>query len=71
MLNDLQSTISKLTADGKGILAADESTPTITKRLAAVGVESKKILDATIVNYYSQLLELKNILQVSFFLKKH
>lgn len=39
-LIELQSTISKLSATGKGILAADESTPTITKRFEAVGIES-------------------------------
>jgi len=39
-LSDLQSTIAKLSESGKGILAADESTPTITKRFQAVGVES-------------------------------
>ena len=33
-------TAAVLVAPGKGILAADESTPTMTKRLAAVGVES-------------------------------
>ncbi len=40
MLNDLKSTIEQLSASGKGILAADESTPTITKRFAAVNVQS-------------------------------
>lgn len=40
LINDLESTISKLSAKGKGILAADESTPTITKRFAAINVES-------------------------------
>lgn len=34
------STADALVAPGKGILAADESTPTIAKRLAAIGVES-------------------------------
>jgi fructose-bisphosphate aldolase class I len=33
-------TAEELVAPGRGILAADESTPTIRKRLAAVGVES-------------------------------
>ncbi len=37
---ELESTISKLATRGKGILAADESTPTITKRFEAVGIES-------------------------------
>lgn len=39
-LIELQSTINKLAARGKGILAADESTPTITKRFQAAGIES-------------------------------
>lgn len=39
-INELESTIRKLAAKGKGILAADESTPTITKRFQAVGIES-------------------------------
>lgn len=38
--DQLERTILELTAPGKGLLAADESTGTITKRLAAVGVES-------------------------------
>jgi fructose-bisphosphate aldolase class I len=37
---DLESTAGQLVAPGKGILAADESTGTIEKRFAAVGVES-------------------------------
>ncbi|MGD8429911.1 MAG: fructose-bisphosphate aldolase class I [Ectothiorhodospiraceae bacterium] len=38
--NDLQDTIAKLSAKGKGILAADESSPTIAKRFKAIDVES-------------------------------
>jgi fructose-bisphosphate aldolase, class I len=37
---DMESTAGQLVAPGKGILAADESTGTIEKRFAAVGVES-------------------------------
>lgn len=37
--DDLQATISAMVQRGKGILAADESTPTITKRFQAVGIE--------------------------------
>lgn len=37
---ELESTISKIAVKGKGILAADESNATITKRFQAVGVES-------------------------------
>ena len=39
-LTELQTTMTQLTARGKGLLAADESVATITKRLQAVGVES-------------------------------
>jgi len=38
--NELRETIDAIVAPGKGILAADESTPTITKRFQAVGIES-------------------------------
>jgi fructose-bisphosphate aldolase class I len=37
--DELQSTIRDMVQYGKGILAADESTPTITKRFKAVGIE--------------------------------
>lgn len=36
----LEATVADLIQDGKGILAADESAPTIAKRFSAVGVES-------------------------------
>ncbi len=39
-LQELESNANALVAPGKGILAADESTGTIKKRLASVGVES-------------------------------
>ena len=38
--HDLESTAKALVEDGKGILAADETVPTITKRLAALKIES-------------------------------
>src|SRR5438034_10794589 len=38
--NDLHETAKALVAEGKGILAADESTGTIKKRFDAIGVES-------------------------------
>ncbi len=38
--DDLQATIDDLARHGKGIVAADESAPTIAKRFQAVGVES-------------------------------
>ena len=39
-VGELQKTIRDLIAPGKGVLAADESSGTIAKRLASVGVES-------------------------------
>ncbi len=38
--NELQDTISRMVQPGKGILAADESLPTITKRFKPINVES-------------------------------
>ena len=38
--DDLQATIARIVAPGKGILAADESMPTITKRFQALDIES-------------------------------
>jgi fructose-bisphosphate aldolase, class I len=40
MPTELRATIAKLVTPGKGILAADESVPTITKRFNALGIES-------------------------------
>jgi len=37
---DLEDTARALVADGKGILAADETVPTVTKRLAALKIDS-------------------------------
>ncbi|MBA4149338.1 MAG: fructose-bisphosphate aldolase class I [Verrucomicrobia bacterium] len=39
-MNSLEETARALVAPGKGILAADESTPTITKRFKSINVES-------------------------------
>lgn len=41
-INELNSTIQHLSAKGKGILAADESTGTITKRFGALNIESNE-----------------------------
>src|SRR5580704_13712522 len=41
-MNDLHETARALVARGKGILAADESTGTITRRLQAVGIPSNE-----------------------------
>ncbi len=40
--NQLQGTVAELTLKGKGILAADESQPTIAKRFKAIGLESSE-----------------------------
>ncbi len=40
--DDLQATVGALVQKGKGILAADESQPTIAKRFKAIGVESSE-----------------------------
>ena len=42
IVTELATTIAKLATPGKGILAADESTPTITKRFEAVGITSSE-----------------------------
>src|SRR2546426_10056032 len=39
-MTELETTARALVAEGKGILAADESTATIKKRLDSIGVES-------------------------------
>src|SRR3954447_4360785 len=36
--NEMQTTAQALVAPGKGILAADESTPTITRRFQTIGL---------------------------------
>ena len=40
--NDLENTAHTLVAPGKGILAADESHPTIAKRFKAIGIEANE-----------------------------
>lgn len=40
--SELESTIKKIAVKGKGILAADESTATITKRFDGLGIESNE-----------------------------
>ena len=51
--NELQATIDVLVQKGKGILAIDESSPTIAKRFQAIGVESTEENRRT---YRSQIL---------------
>jgi fructose-bisphosphate aldolase class I len=38
--DDLESVAATLVADGKGILAADETVPTLTKRFDTLGIQS-------------------------------
>ena len=40
MKNNLIDIANKMVVKGKGILAADESTPTCTKRFKTIGIES-------------------------------
>jgi fructose-bisphosphate aldolase class I len=40
MRHDLEGIAATLVADGKGILAADETVPTLTKRFDALGIQS-------------------------------
>lgn len=58
MQKDLETTIAILSARGKGILAADESTGTITKRFNDVGIESTEM---TRRDYREMLLSTPNI----------
>jgi len=38
--DEMRETVHALTQEGKGLLAADESTPTISRRFQAVGIDS-------------------------------
>lgn len=58
IISELENTIKHIAASGKGILAADESTPTITKRFQAVGIEST---EATRQAYREMLVTTPNI----------
>ncbi len=42
-MEDLIQIANAIVADGKGILAADESTPTCTKRFESIGVDSTEV----------------------------
>ena len=42
-MNDLKKIAKRLVSEGKGILAADESTPTCTKRFESIGVKSTEL----------------------------
>ena len=41
-----------IVSDGKGILAADESNPTCTKRFDSIGVESTEKIEEIIERHY-------------------
>jgi len=56
--NELQATIDDLVIAGKGILAADESTGTITKRFTSVNVESS---EDTRLTYRHMLFSTQNL----------
>ena len=60
IISELDATIKHIATRGKGILAADESTPTITKRFQAVGIEST---DATRQTYREMLMMTPGIAQ--------
>ena len=40
MTDDLEDIAATLVADGKGILAADETVPTLTRRFDTLGIQS-------------------------------
>ena len=46
-LNNIEEIASYIVADGKGILAADESNPTCGKRFDSIGVESTEKIEET------------------------
>lgn len=60
IISELDATIKHIATRGKGILAADESTPTITKRFQAVGIEST---EATRQAYREMLMTTPGISQ--------
>ena len=47
MNEELLSIAKQMVVKGKGILAADESTPTCSKRFESIGVESTYELDSS------------------------
>ena len=47
----LKDTIEQLFANGKGLLAMDESNPTCNKRFAKIGIPQTEVAGATGVSY--------------------
>ena len=60
----LQTIANAMVQKGKGILAADESTPTCTKRFNSLGVESTESSGMHFEIYYLLQLVWKNLLVV-------
>ena len=54
-MTDLNQIALKILSNGKGILAADESTGTMTKRLESVGINQMKQIDFCLENHFSHL----------------
>jgi len=51
-MSDIENTAKQILAKGKGILAADESTGTMTKRLSSVNVKSTSEIDLNLEKFY-------------------
>jgi len=66
--DQLVRTVKAMVAAGKGILAADESTGTITKRFGALGIESTPMRGATIANscFENQRTPWNSVFRASF-----
>jgi len=61
-LKELSAVASAMVANGKGILAADESSPTIKKRFDSISTESTEESRAVIVKCCSRRRALPTIL---------
>ena len=59
--SNLSDIAKYIVADGKGILAADESNPTCKKRFDSISVESTKKTGGTIENLFTSKGMKKNI----------
>ena len=54
-MSELNKIALKIISNGKGILAADESNGTMTRRLAAVNVNSTPEIDCYLGKFFSHL----------------
>ena len=59
-MSELNKIALQILSNGKGILAADESTATMTKRLESVGVNSNEKIDYCLEKLFSSL-SMKNV----------